>query len=145
MLLTESWLCTCVCAFHPACSYNISCYSSLLQQADATADAELVFQQRSTSKAVAQTLVAPYGALWLHPDDLQHLQQLQSQQAASVGGSMASGVETGRPSFAAGMQGARASVLGLGMARCVTSLQYRLANKPAAPPTLHLCRGGKKG
>lgn len=121
---------------HPACSYNISCYSSLLQQADATADAELVFQQRATSKAVAQTLVAPYGALWLHPDDLQHLQQLQSQQAASVGGSMASGLEPGRPSFAAAMQGARASVIGLGMARCVTCAQNDPATKRAAPVAL---------
>jgi hypothetical protein len=114
-------MCSHVGVCFPACSYNISCYSSLLQQADATADAELVVQQRVTSRAVAQTLVAPYGALWLHPDDLQHLQQLQSQQAASVGGgSMASGLEAGRPSFAAGMQGARASVLALGTARCVT-------------------------
>jgi hypothetical protein len=88
----------------PACRYNISCYSSLLQQVDATADAELVFQQKAADPAAAQAALGPYGAVWLHPDDLQHLQQLQGH-GLSVGGSNASSY------------GVRASVVGLGAAR----------------------------
>lgn len=87
-----------------ACRYNISCYSSLLQQVDATADAELVFQQKAADPAAAQAALGPYGAVWQHPDDLQHLQQLQGQ-GASVSGSNASSY------------GVRASVVGLGAAR----------------------------
>lgn len=90
------------------CRYNISCYSSLLQQVDATADAELVFQQQAASAAAAQAARGLYGAVWLHPDDLQHLQQMQSQ-GPSVGGSVASG------------QGARAGVPGVGAARYALS------------------------
>lgn len=75
-----------------------------MQQVDATADAELVFQQQAASAAMAQAAQGLYGAVWLHPDDLQHLQQMQSQ-GPSVGGSVASG------------HGARASVLGVGAAR----------------------------
>lgn len=87
-----------------ACRYNISCYSSLLQQVDATADAELVFQQKAADPAAAQAALGPYGAVWQHPDDLQPLQQLQGQ-GASVSGSNAS------------RYGVRASVVGLGAAR----------------------------
>lgn len=88
----------------PPCRYNISCYSSLLQQVDATADAELVFQQQATNSAAAQAALGPYGAVWLHPDDLQHLQQLQGQVTAAGGSGAVA-------------QGARASVVGSGAAR----------------------------
>jgi hypothetical protein len=87
-----------------SCRYNISCYSSLLQQVDATADAELVFQQQATNSAAAQAALGPYGAVWMHPDDLQHLQQLQGQ-GTFAGGS------------GAVAQGARTSVVGSGAAR----------------------------
>lgn len=66
------------------CRYNTSCYSSLLQQVDATADAEVVFQQHFGSAAVNAQYKAPYAALWLHPDDLLRLQQ-QQQQMAQLG------------------------------------------------------------
>jgi hypothetical protein len=98
------------------CRYNISCYSSLLQQVDATADAELLFQQRAMSPAAMQAALGPYGALWLHPDDLQQLSQSQQgPQGVSVGGSVASGPDLGRPATMTGMQGGpRTSNLGLG-------------------------------
>lgn len=99
------------------CRYNISCYSSLLQQVDATADAGVAFQQQAS----AQAALAPYAALWLHPDDLQHLRHLQSQQGAPGAGSSFSGMEHPR-STGAGVGGARASVLGFGAPRCATGL-----------------------
>jgi len=102
------------CAFALCCRYNISCYSSLLQQVDATADADLVFQQRAASAAAAQSSLAPYGALWLHPDDLQHLQQPQGQQGSSVGGQgFGLAADAGRPT-ASGVPGARASTMAAG-------------------------------
>jgi hypothetical protein len=106
------------------CRYNISCYSSLLQQVDATADAGVAFQQQAS----AQAALAPYAALWLHPDDLQHLRHLQSQQGAPGAGSSFSGMEHLR-STGAGVGGARASVLGFGVPRCATGL-LKVGSRP---------------
>lgn len=132
---TGCWPLATVVAFvaHTACHliyvscnnrYNISCYSSLLQQVDATADAEIAFQQHTPSTTAGQAQVGPYAAVWLHPDDLQHLQQLQQPSSSSATGSgSASGVEAAaaRQSFAAGALGggggSRPSTVGAGMIR----------------------------
>lgn len=55
------------------CRYNSSCYSSLLQQVDATADIELLFQQTAASPAAAQQQAGRYGVVWMHPDDSSRL------------------------------------------------------------------------
>ena len=69
---------------HAAVGYCSSCFGSLLQQVDATADLALSFEQPGAAgTAAAAALCAPYGAAWLHPDDAAQLQL--SQPGQSVG------------------------------------------------------------
>jgi hypothetical protein len=112
---------------HASVGYNTSCYSSLLQQVDATADAEAVFQQRFSSAAAHAAAhaqhQAPYAALWLHPDDLQRLQeQQQSEQQAHHGAKGSSGNlvrQSVRTSLFAGSSGGLGGVRASTVARCV--------------------------
>jgi len=113
---------TCLaCACHegaaPAvCRYNSSCYSSLLQQVDATANMELMFVQCAATPTAAQQQCAQYAAIWMHPDDVQQLMaagQLLpgaaagSQQQAT--GAAAQPHRVGRHSLAAAAAAAAAS------------------------------------
>jgi hypothetical protein len=66
------------------CSYNTSCYSSLLQQVDATADAEVFFVQRAMIPAAAQQQAGHYAAVWMHPDDAAQLDPAQYTPAAAL-------------------------------------------------------------
>eukprot|EP00775_Hariotina_reticulata_P006353 gene6353-6586_t len=58
---------------HASVGYNSSCYSSLLQQVDATANMELMFIQCAATPTAAQQQLAQYAAIWMHPDDVQQL------------------------------------------------------------------------
>lgn len=94
-----------------ACRYNSSCYSSLLQQVDATADAEVFFVQRALTAAAAQQQAGHFAAVWLHPDDAAQLDTAQYAPTAAQ--------SPARKSFPSSTPGparsaaVRASVIGL--------------------------------
>jgi hypothetical protein len=95
-----------------ACRYNSSCYSSLLQQVDATADAEVFFVQRSLAPAAVQQQAGHYAAVWLHPDDAAQLDPEQYAPAAAASPARKSFPSSGT-SGPARSAAVRASVMGL--------------------------------
>lgn len=78
-VLVQKWYLylACVVSVFVLYRYNSSCYSSLLQQVDATADAEVFFVQRATTPAAVQQQLAHYAAVWMHPDDVALLEPAQ--------------------------------------------------------------------
>ncbi|WIA12622.1 hypothetical protein OEZ85_006279 [Tetradesmus obliquus] len=113
---------------HASVGYNSSCYSSLLQQVDATADAEVFFVQRALTAAAAQQQAGHFAAVWLHPDDAAQLDTAQYAPTAAQ--------SPARKSFLSSAPGparsaaVRASVMGL------FGAGHAAPSEPAVPPML---------
>jgi hypothetical protein len=136
--------------------YETSCYSSLVRQLHATADAEVFFQQHrdaapaaSSSSpspgatpvpaaASAAATAGPYSALWLHPEDVEQLLMEGSRRVAAVAAAAAA-AGAGAASAPATPHGARGVAGGAAVSK-PSAVPPGLSGLPSCQPFVPLVR-----